>query len=307
MTATPLLALDIGGTKTAVAIADDAGAPTRRTTFPTGPTGPDTLDRLLHEARRLLADRRPAAVGVSFGGHVVGRDVRSLHVPGWEDTGLFARLEHEFQAPVCGANDAEAGAIGEHGTLATAGESWPVLVYVTVSTGIGGAILLDGVPYRGSHGLSGEIGHMVVSDAGVCSCGRIGHLEANASGLAIARRAVAEWPGAAASRGGVTARDLAWAAREGDLVARTILADAGRLVGRALASTAALVDPDLVVVGGGVSLAGPAFWKPLVEAVDGTTMRPVRVSPAAHGADSALVGAMHLAGAAARESSPAGR
>lgn len=302
MTDAPFLALDIGGTKTALAVADGTSARAQRTTFATERTGPDTLARLLREARRLLTDRRPEAVGVSFGGHVVGRNVRSLHVPGWEDTDLFARLEREFQAPVRGANDAVAGAIGEHTIRARAGESWPVLVYVTVSTGIGGAILLDGVPYHGSHGLSGEIGHMVVSDTGLCSCGRTGHLEANASGLAIARRTAAEWLGAVEPQCDITARDVAEAARQGDPVAGRVLFDAGRLVGDALASTAALIDPDLIVVGGGVSLAGPAFWTPLIEAVAEKAMSRVRIDHATHGADSALWGAFDLARQAAEES-----
>lgn len=298
MTATTLLAIDVGGTKTAVAVANHRAGPGERVVFPTGRTGPETLDRLVREARHLLAGRRPDGVGVSFGGHVVGRSVLSLHVPGWDAADLFGRLEDAFDAPVLAANDAEAGAIGEHAARVAAGRPCPVLVYATVSTGIGGAILVDGAPYRGAHGLSGEIGHMVVAESGVCSCGRVGHLEAQASGLAIARRAASEWPGAR-ERDAVTARDVAAGARDGDRAAQAILADAGRQVGRALASVALLVDPDTVVVGGGVALAGPPFWDPLVGAVDEHVLRPVRVERAALGPDSALCGAVELARSAA--------
>lgn len=299
MSAGTLLAIDVGGTKTAIAVVDRPTARvTERATFPTGPTGPTALDRLLCEAHRLLAGRQPIGIGLSFGGHVVGRTVLSLHVPGWEDTDLIARLEHDLGAGVRAANDAEAGAIGEHTVREAAGQACPVLVYVTVSTGIGGAVLLEGAPFHGSHGLSGEIGHMVVDDTGVCSCGRTGHLEAHASGLAIARRALAEWPGAA-DHSTVGARDVARAAQDGDAAAQAIIADAGRLVGRALANTALLVDPDLVVVGGGVALAGPTFWEPLVGMVDQHVLHPTRVEPARHGSDSALMGAVELARTAA--------
>ena len=130
------------------------------------------------------------------------------------------------------ANDAEAGAIGEHAAYAARGELWSTFVYITISTGIGGAVLIDGVPLRGAHGLAGEVGHMVVTDHGMCSCGRLGHLEAQASGLAIARRAAQpdddSGDGALARPpdGAVTAKEVNDAAEAGDTRAAAILLDA---------------------------------------------------------------------------------
>ena len=299
-----LLAIDVGGTKTAVAVqADERGAVPESIVFPTGRTGDETLEVLLREARALIGDHMVSGIGVSFGGHVNDRDLFSLHVPGWERADLLGSLEVQFDAPAIAVNDGEAGALGEYAARAALGACLPTFAYVTVSTGIGGAFLLDGRPFRGAHGLSAEIGHMVVAETGVCSCGRIGHLEARASGTAIARRArselvdlaPSEFPAERCGTLHLTARDVAQAAKAGNGIARTIIGDAGREVGRALATVALLIDPDVVVVGGGVAQSGGAFWGPLRAAVDEHVLRPLTVELASHGSHSALFGALQVA------------
>jgi glucokinase len=292
-----VLGVDIGGTKTALELVSRGAAPRRRV-FPTPVTGAQALAALRAQAANLVGGTAVGGVGVSFGGLVGESGLHSMHVPGWEDAGLVEALGADFGAPVRIANDAEAGAIGEHAALAARGERWRTFVYVTISTGIGGAVLLDGVPFRGSRGLSAEVGHMVVADSGLCSCGRVGHLEAQASGLAIARRAVAGY------RAEVTARDVAAAAEAGDPRAAAILHDAGTAVGTALANVAQLFDPDVIVVGGGVSQAGAALWDPIRARVREHALSPVPVRRALLGADSALAGAVELAWAAAAAPRP---
>lgn len=288
-----VLAVDIGGTKVALALADTGDlADPQVVRFDTPIDGPATLSRIVREGRALVGAGKEVPVGVSFGGHVDGERVHSLHLPGWDDAGLVPTLRAAFGGPVLVVNDAEAGAMAEH--AARAGDGVRDLVYVTVSTGVGAAVVADGRVVHGSHGLAGEIGHMTVADSGLCSCGGIGHVEAVASGTAIAFRAAREGlivDGARAP----SALAVARAAEEGDPVARRILAEAGDALGRALAMTALCVDPEVICLGGGVSGAGEAFWGPLRRAVEVGTLRPVVVERARRGPDAALAGAVLLA------------
>ncbi len=288
-----VLAVDIGGTKVALALANTHDLTNPKVVrFDTPADGPAALSRIVSEGRALVGDMGTVPVGVSFGGHVNGEQVHSLHVRGWDDAGLVPTLRAAFGGPIRVANDAEAGALAEY--AARVGEGVRDLVYVTVSTGVGGAIVAGGRIVRGSHGLAGEIGHMTVTDAGLCPCGGIGHVEAVASGTAIGLRAAREGLVVEGS-GAPTARDVSGAAERGDPLALRILADAGDALGRALAMTALCVDPEVISVGGGVSGAGEAFWGPLRRAVDAATLRPVTVEIARRGADAALAGALLLA------------
>jgi len=194
--------------------------------------------------------------------------------------------------PVRVANDAEAGALAER--AARVDDGVRDLVYVTVSTGVGAAVVVAGRIVHGSHGLAGEIGHMKVTDTGLCSCGGTGHVEGIASGTAIGLRAAREGL-IVRGAGAPTARAVARAAEMGDPTARRILAEAGDALGRALAMTVLCVDPEVICLGGGVSGAGEAFWGSLRRAVDAGTLRPVAVERARRGADAALAGAVLLA------------
>ena len=314
-----LLAIDLGGTKTAVAMARrDADGPApylSRHLFPTPQTAMETLAVLMPAVDRLAAEHTVAGVGVSFGGHVGdnGARLRSLHVPGWQDLPLSEELSRATGAPVRIANDAEAGAIGEYACLPARGINVD-LAYLTVSTGIGGALVLNGRLHHGRHGLAGEVGHIRMRDDGRCSCGGTGHLEAWASGPAIARtarRRLSKQPErrtmlrhVVRTHGVLTARDVADVARAGDPLAAEVLADAGDLVGRAVALLGLIVDPDIVLIGGGVAQAGEAFWAPLRAATRDNVLRHLEVRPAPLGAHSALRGAVELAREGAAEPIP---
>jgi glucokinase len=194
--------------------------------------------------------------------HERARTLLSHHGPGWEDFPLVALVAAIWSEPVEMDNDANAAALGEARYGAARGRA--NVLYLTVSTGIGGGVVLDGKLYRGSRGLSGEIGHTIVQPNGpLCACGKRGCLEAVAAGPSIARAYVES----AGSHESVTAEEVFRRARAGDALAAGIIRDAIKYLGVGIANAINLLDPDLVVVGGGVSRAGDALFVPLREAV----------------------------------------
>ncbi len=310
-----ILALDFGGTKLAAAAVE----PGRRS-FLARASAPSPSDKsaetdrkiILSLAAEVLGGKRPAAVGVSFGGPVRaegGLVLLSHHVPGWEGFPLAEWLRERFGAPAAVENDANAAALGEwrYG----AGKGTDHFLYVTVSTGIGGGIVIGGKIYRGADGLAGEIGHMVVDPNGPrCTCGRRGCLEALASGPAIAARArelLASYPRPAEGRmlrelvgndpGRITAREVAIAAARGDPLAAEILREAGEALGFGLAQAIALLNPERIALGGGVIKAGEPLLRPVREAAERYAFPGARVDIAVAelGDDAPLWGAAALA------------
>lgn len=201
-------------------------------------------------------------------------------LPGWHNVPL-ARIVHErLGPPAILENDANAAALGEH--TFGAGRDVRHLVYITVSTGIGGGIIADGRLYGGAKGSAGEIGHTVIDPNGPqCGCGSYGCLEALASGTAIARRAAqaaksGESPVLAEMlerEGRLSARLVAEAAKGGDPAAKEIFTEAGRFLGIALANLVNLLSPELILVGGGVANE-PELFLPQAE----NTMRALSLA-----------------------------
>ncbi len=311
-----VLALDYGGTKHTAALI----LPGERTWLAHGrvfsPPGADAASdqtAMLDLARRLLSQHpgRLAAIGVSFGGPVdATRGVVRLshHVPGWEETPLAARLQAEFGAPVAVDNDANVAALGEW--TFGAGQGCTSLLYVTVSTGIGGGWVLAGRIWGGADGMAGEIGHVVVRPGGVpCVCGKEGCLEAEACGWGIATKARARLEtadreaGAAllALAGGkpeaVTAQMVAQAAAGGDPLALAVLDDAAAALGAGLGGAINLMNPERVVLGGGVTKSGERWWQIVRDVARRHALPQLRVEivPAALGDDAPLWGAVALA------------
>lgn len=294
------LGLDFGGTKLAAGIADEQGTLITLGRHPTDPAaGPVGA---LATLRRLVEGFSPRperfeAVGISFGGPVDPTGTRTLlshHGPGWEDYPLVEQVAEIWPGPVVMDNDANAAALGE--VRFGAGRGYRTVLYVTVSTGIGGGIVIDGSIYRGRHGLAGEIGHTIVlPDGPPCPCGKRGCLEAVGAGPTIAR-AYAEKAGRRAEE--VTTSEVFARARAGDPAAATVLEQAIRLLGIGLANAINLLDPDLVIVGGGVSKAGEALFQPLGEAVRAASApspaEAVRIVPAALGDAVGVLGAVAL-------------
>jgi glucokinase len=294
------LGLDFGGTKLALGVADATGrlvASRRRPTDPaTGPEGAvATLEHMALELGNLARD--VAAVGISFGGPVGvdrSRTLLSHHGPGWEDYHLVERVAVKWSCPIAMDNDANAAALGEARFGAAAGQR--NVLYVTVSTGIGGGVVVNGHLYRGSRGLAGEIGHMVVFPGGpTCTCGKRGCLEATSAGPSIAREYLTR---AHAPHGIVTAAEVFARAAGGERLAREVIGEAIHFLGAGLANAVNLLDPDVVVIGGGVSQAGDALFLPLRAAMrEWAAPSPpgaVPVLPAALGEAVGILGAIAL-------------
>jgi glucokinase-like ROK family protein len=224
------------------------------------------------------------AIGVGVPGPVIANEgiVSAPPImPGWDAFPIRAAVEQRWGKPTTLDNDADLGALGEW--RFGAGQGATHLAYIKIGTGIGCGLLLDGRIYRGVLGTAGEIGHVTVSESGApCTCGNFGCLEAMAGGRAIAQRAqLALKAGqrtelAQCEASEVTARDVAEAAARGDQVSQQLLADAGRHIGSAVASLVNLINPGLVVLGGGVTKAGTYLLDPLQQAVAERTMRPAR-------------------------------
>lgn len=256
----------------------------------------------------LLGDHKPAAIGISFGGPVDAQTgvVRlSHHVPGWENHPLQEVLVQEFSVPVRIDNDANVAALGEH--RFGAGQGYDSLLYLTVSTGVGGGWILNGQPWRGSEGMAGEIGHTVIDPQGPrCLCGKRGCLERLASGPYIAQQAQAQLR-AQPQRGAIlqklaggmdlTAEQVSQAAAQGDSLAWDVLERAAWALGVGIGNVANLINPQRFVLGGGVTKAGDRFWEIIQQVARETALPEVHfeIVPAALGDQAPLWGAVALA------------
>ncbi len=225
------------------------------------------------------------------------------NIPEWQEYRLAERLQTRFGVPAAIDNDANLAALGEW--RFGAGRGHHDILYLTVSTGIGGGIIVEDRLLHGAHGLAGELGHLtILPDGPRCGCGQRGHLEAVASGTAIAREARAALEAGIPSKMSLspppTARDIARAAAEGDSLARQVLSRAGAYLGVALADYLHVFNPTCLIIGGGVSHSGDALLRPLREALRTHVMSPrylddLTVCTAALGDNAGLLGALVLA------------
>jgi glucokinase len=274
----PVLALDIGGTKLAAGVVDGEGAvrsflvtPTRREEGP-GPV----LDRLWALGRRAVQESslewsEVSAVGIGCGGPLDaarGVLIAPPHLPGWRDIPIASLAAGEYERPVVLENDATAAAAGEHRWGAGAGTD--DMIYLTVSTGVGGGVVLGGRLFRGSTGNGGELGHVTVDWRGrPCrGCGRRGCLEAYVSGTSIAERA------REAGLDVDSAEEVARLARENDALAARVWDETTEALACGITSIVNLFEPELVVVGGGVTRSGEQLLAPVREQVAAGTMKP---------------------------------
>jgi glucokinase len=266
-------------------------APTR------GSDGPEkVVERLLELGRRAVETSGVAwsaveAVGVGCGGPLdAARGVLSPpYLPGWHDVPLQEMAERAYGLPTVLENDATAAAAGEHRYGAGAGAR--NMVYLTVSTGVGGGVIVDGRLYRGSDGNGAELGHVTIDWHGrTChGCGRRGCLEAYVSGTSIAERAQE------AGLAYATAEEVAAGAQSGDAGAARVWEETVDALGCGLTSIVNLFEPELVVIGGGVSRSGELLLGPLRGRVRAEAMTPagkaVGIVPAALGDRVGVVGA----------------
>jgi glucokinase len=281
----PVLALDIGGTKLAVGVVTGDGAVHGLVIEPTPRTGDwrPAVNLLFDMGRRSLrqADAGPIrAVGIACGGPLdapTGMLLNPPHLPGWVGVPIGPLAAEAFGVPFALENDATAAAVAEHRLGAGRGTS--TMLYLTVSTGIGGGAIVNGTLHRGAAGNGGEFGHVMVRRGGrLCSCGRHGCVEAYASGTSIAERArealAADRNSTLATLPVVTAADVASAASAGDRLAGAVWAETVSLLGSAVTDLVNVFEPDMVVLGGGVTRSGALLLDPVRELVAREAMPP---------------------------------
>ncbi|MDG4788871.1 ROK family glucokinase [Micromonospora sp. WMMD1102] len=308
------IGVDVGGTKVAAGVVDVDGvvrAQTRRDTPAEDVAG--TRDVIVEVVKELTAEYEVTAVGIGAAGWIDAARSTVLFAPNiaWRDEPLRDFVGNAVGLPVIVENDANVAAWAEfrHGAARDADDS---MVLFTIGTGVGGGIVLGGELLRGAHGIAAELGHMLsVPDGHVCGCGRLGCIEQYASGNALVRfaRAGARQEPARATvlldlAGGdveaITGPMVTAAARSGDPVSGTAFAQIGNWLGVGLADMAQILDPQVLVVGGGVVEAGELLMGPTrrsyLDALAARATIPVaEIRPAELGNSAGMVGAADLA------------
>lgn len=316
-----IIAVDIGGTQIRAALCDPGGRIHRRVADLTAShEGPDAvIDRIERAIRQVWpADGPVAAIGVVAPGPLdpwSGVIFEAPNIPCWDNYPLRDVIQERLGVPTLVGNDANAAALAEQ--RFGAGQGKPNLIYITVSTGVGGGIIVNGELLLGAHGLAGEIGHMKIEpDGPICGCGDHGCLEALASGIAIARQArqrlrAGEPSGYAQGKHSrilelahgdleaISAKIVNQAAQAGDPLAIDVFRQAGTYLGIGLVNLLHLFDPDIIVIGGSVSKAGDLLFKPARAVVRQRCMtdrywRDTPIVPAVLGDDVGLLGALAL-------------
>jgi glucokinase len=307
------IGVDVGGTKIAAGLVDEHGAllDGERTESPA--TDPAAIVHTIGDLVRRLGDGHDVeAVGVSAAGFVDKQRATVMFAPNlaWRDEPLKKLLEAETALPVVVENDANAAAWGEF--TFGAGEDVEDFLMLTIGTGVGGGIVLDGQLLRGGFGFGAEVGHIQMVPGGVrCGCGNLGCLESYGSGSAlvrVTRELAAREPEAArdliARAGGEVGKirgpEITTAAQEGDRFAIDRLTELGDWLGQGVATLTAVLDPTAVVIGGGVSEAGDLLLDPIrrsfEEHVTVRAHRPIlEVRAAKLGNEGGVIGVADLA------------
>jgi len=296
------IGLDIGGTKIAGGLMNAQGDLLEQQVFTTAAAegGPVVFQQMLAVVDEFV--RRSAALGLAVIGVGVATpgvvDVQtgtvtyaSNNIPGWSGTPIGAGIRERFALPAWADNDGNVALVGE--LSFGAGRGVRDALMITLGTGIGGSVAVDGQILRGAHGSAGKFGHVPVSRSGpVCSCGRRGCVEAYASGPAIAREAGRQFGFAG------TAEELVTLARDGDAGAVRVFRRAGERLGMAIAAAVNLLDPGLCLVSGGLTAAGSLLLEParrvMATKCHPTTADRTRLEMAALGPKAGLLGAAYL-------------
>ena len=313
--AAPLsVGIDIGGTKVAAGVVDPGGGIAERLQVPTPSRSPQEVEDAIVDLVTQLCARHEhvESVGIGAAGWVDSTQsiVRFSPHLAWREEPLKERLQERVQLPLIVDNDANAAAWAEY--RFGAGRGSKVMVCITLGTGIGGGLVLNGDLFRGAYGMAGEWGHMISVPGGHrCECGNRGCWEQYASGNALVREAkeLARSNSPMAFRllemlGGdpetITGPEVTAAAVAGEQTAIELLADVGQWLGQGIANLAAALDPDLVVIGGGVSAAGDLLLQPARQMFARTLTgrgfrRQARLELAHFRNDAGLIGAADLA------------
>jgi len=302
------IAIDIGGTQTRAALfAPQSSTPILTQRISTQKESETPLERLLGLIASIWEQSQPVlAIGVAAASPVDpyrGIVIDAPNIPGWVNLPLRQYIEDRFHVPVALGNDANLAALAEW--KFGSGKGHRNMIYITVSTGIGGGVILDNQLLLGERGMAGELGHItVLPDGPLCGCGQRGHLEAVASGPSIARWVELELgqgiPSILKAGHSLTAKEVASAASQGDALAKAAFQRAGTFLGRTFADYLHIFNPTAIIVGGGVSRAGPLIFDPIRAAMQSSVMSPqfldnLTLTTAALGDEVGLMGALALA------------
>ncbi len=309
----PVLALDIGGTKIVAAIVSPGGQILARerslTLADEGP--PPVINRLFAAIDHILnlKNMKPSqlhSVSLAVAGGIDierGLVTSSPHLPGWHNVPLRDMVKDRYRVNTFLLNDASAAALGEH--CFGAGRGVNDLVLLTVGTGIGGGIILNGRLYNGPSGSAGEIGHMTIAVNGLeCTCGNIGCLETLVSGTALereARKRIARGEKsslvkmAAGNMEAITAEQINAAARRGDSLALDVINQAAFYLGVGLVNVVNIFNPEMIIIGGGLAGLGDLLLEPARQMVSERAFQlsaqAVRIVPAQLGDEAGVLGA----------------
>ena len=301
------VAVDIGGTHIRVAVYEpDSLTPVAHQRTRSLAKKPGVYDRLEKTIESVWPQGPVRAIGIASPGPLdphTGRILATPNIPEWQDFPLTARLSQHFNVPAYLDNDANMAGLAEW--QFGAGKGHDNLVYLTISTGIGGGVISQGCLLQGFRGMGGELGHIIIDPNGpLCSCGHRGHIESFSSGPSIARYVTEQLASgresSLQSQPNVGAVQIAEAARAGDALAISAFERAGFYLGIAVANYLAIFDPSILIFGGGVSQAGELLFKPFEESLRKHTFHPhyldnLVITKAALGDDAGLLGALAMA------------
>lgn len=286
-----IIGVDLGGTKISAASADEKGNIICKKTIPT--EAKKGLKHVISNIEKSIlyvchgagaTVKNIKCIGIGTPGttdSAKGIVSNSPNLPGWKKVPLKNIISKKFNKPAIIENDANCAALAE--LKMGAGKKFKDFVYITVSTGIGGGIIIDKKLFKGSNGNAGEIGHTTIDLHGPkCLCGRYGHLEGMASGTAIRKRS------------GVSPVELSALAKKGNKKAIKEIKYAGYLTGIGLSNLVNILDPEAIIVGGGIANFGKIFFDSIRKTVKENAISRVKILPAKLKHDTGLHGALAL-------------
>lgn len=306
-----VIGIDLGGTKINTVVSDIEGNIKAQVVIPTmADQGKEVvLDRIISTVNAVLNDSNISlddieAIGIGSPGPLNAKEGVIITTPNlpFKNFNLVQPLKDKFNIPVYLDNDANVAAIGEF--MFGAGKGTENMVYMTVSTGVGGGAVLNGKIYRGSTSNALEIGHTTVKpDGPMCNCGNRGCLEAISSGTSIAKRGkeacATNVVTSLKQYENLTSYEVFVEAGKGDEVAKEIIEEAMTYLGIGVANAITIFDPEVVIIGGGVSKAGDVVFDTIKKVVDRRCFKIMadncKVLPAGLGADAGVIGAVGLA------------
>ncbi len=301
------VAVDIGGTHIRAAVYEPNNlTPIAHKRSRTKASEIGVFDRLVQTIESVWPNEKVEAIGIASPGPLdphTGVILDTPNIPEWVEFPLGPRLCEHFSVPAYLDNDANMAGLGEwkYG----AGKGHDDLIYLTISTGIGGGVITGGQLLQGFHGMGAELGHTLVDPTGpICGCGQYGHIESFSSGTGIARyvneQLKAGSESSLHSQPTVTTVQISEAASQGDALAISAFKRAGYYLGIAVANYLAIFNPSALIFGGGVSQAGELLFKPFRESLKDHVFHPhylddLIISRAALGDNAGLLGALALA------------